>query len=221
MEPSNTSATSAASTTSDERVFTDEALGWELFWEKNKNLIVLAAIAVIVVVLAGLGYWAYLGSARSAAASALASAASPEELRAVVENFRGSDPAAVASILLAAKLRENGDMKASTEAFESLPGDSQLFSLARLGVAQNAAAEGNMEAALSIYRELGAGTDTFAAPLARLFEARELVDAGKWAEARSLLQSIASEFPNSVPAGLVPGQLEQISLVEPPAAASN
>lgn len=217
MEPATTPS-------SDDRIFTDESLGWELFWEKNKNLIILGVVAVIIAVLAGLGYWVYRESARAAAATALAEATNLEDLRAVAENFRGSNPAAVASILVAADLRAGGDVKASTEAFESFTmadPNSQLAPLARLGVAQNAAASGDMDAALSVYRELGAGTDPFAAPLARLFEARELVDSGKWAEARSLLQSIANEFPTSIPARLVSGQLEQISLVEPPAAATN
>ncbi|GAB4168470.1 MAG: hypothetical protein Fur0032_06770 [Terrimicrobiaceae bacterium] len=215
---------SATTPPSDERVLTDESLGMELFWEKNKNVIILGSVVLVLAVLAVLGFWAYRESSRAAAARALAEAGNLEALRAVSENFRGSNPGAVASILVAADLRTGGNIKASTEAFESFAAsepNSPLFVLARLGVAQNAAASGDMETALSVYRELGAGTDPFAAPLARLFEARELVDSGKWAEARSLLQSISSEFPSSIPARLVSGQLEQISLVEPPAAASN
>ena len=213
-----------SSTPSDDRVFTDEALGWELFWEKNKNLILLGALALVLAVVAAVAIWAYQESNRAAAASALADATNLEQLQAVAEKFPGSAPGAVAAILAAADLRQSGNLTESTAAFEGLSSSqaaSALLPLARLGVAQNAGASGNTEAALAVYRELGAGIDPFAAPLARLLEARELVSQEKWAEARSLLQSIASEFPASIPARLVPGQLEQIALVEPPTAATN
>ena len=206
---------------SDERLLTDESIGIELFWEKHKNLILLSALALLLITILALGIWVHLELRRSAAASALANATTLEQLNEVRKKFPGSPPAAVASILAAVLVRESGDLEASTQElqqFTTAHPNSPLRPIARLAIAQNALAKGDSESALAIFRELGTGTDPFITPLARLFEARELIARKEWLEARSILQSILSEFPNSISSQIARGQLEMLTLVEPPEA---
>jgi len=206
---------------SDERTLTDENLGLELFWQKHKNLIIFAAIAVVVLIIAGIATWVHHETSQAKASRALANARTLEELQNVAKQFAGTRFADVADILAAAKLRDEGRLEESNAAFQAVTTRGLSKHLAQFGLAQNSASQGKDAEAIAIYTQLAESKDAFAAPLAKLFLARELARSGEYTQARSTLQSIIANFPDSLSAQLVPAQLQQLDLVDPAALSAN
>lgn len=206
----------------DERVFTDEQFGAELFWAKNKNLILAAISAVVVAGLGVLGWVIVDHNAIQESQRALAQADGPDAWRAVSEKFAGRPAAAVAQLLLAESLRESGDAAASTSAYQTLVDrepDGPLTGLARLGLAENAAASGDYNRARDLFSAANSAGG-FAAPLALYLSGSLLADNGDSAKAKSEFDSLRAEFPDSLPARIAARKLEEIALVTPPASSA-
>jgi len=209
--------------TADERIFTDEALGAELFWQQHKAKILAAAAALVVAVLGITGWVIQRHSLNLESQQALALAASPEAWRAVVEKFGGTPAAGSAQILLAGALRETGGPAASSQAYQEFLdgfGDHPLVGVARLGIAQNTLASGDEKRGIEQLRALAAGGDSFTAPLALFLEGSVLLDSGNLSAARTAFQNLASQYPRSLPAQAAGSYLQQIAIVEPPPAES-
>ncbi|MEX1119242.1 MAG: tetratricopeptide repeat protein [Terrimicrobiaceae bacterium] len=203
----------------DERIYTDESFGVELFWEKNKTAILLGIAAIIALALA-VGIWVYRQHAvAEASQAAFAVAAGPDAWRELIAKYPASQPAAAARLMLAESLRESGDLKGSTEAYQEfvrdVPQTHPLHGLALLGLAQNASASGDQAGSLEKLKEADASSSTIAAELARLLEGRQLSEAGQHKEARAVYESIPTEFPNSLAARIALSQLEQIAIIDP------
>lgn len=202
----------------DERAFTEELFGAELFWARNKTTILAASVAVVVA-LAAAGLWIARDiSQKREAERVFALADGPDGWEEVVRRFPQTPPAEAAALLLAASLRKEGDLAGSSRAYEEFLKNSEkspLSGLARLGIAQNALAGGEQEQALEEFRLTAATGDPFAAPMALFLEARALVSANQFAEARKALDSLTTQFPDSLPARFAPSQIQQLDLVEP------
>ncbi len=203
----------------DERIYTDESFGIELFWEKNKTAILLGVAAVIALALA-VAIWFYRQhTIAEEAQNAFAVANTPDAWRDVITKFPHSMPAASSRLLLAESLRESGELKGSTEAYSEflaeVPKTNPLHGLALLGLAQNASAGGSMDESLQYLKEAAASSSSYAAELALLLEGRQLAEAGKYAEARAIYESIPTEFPNSLAARIALSQIEQIAIIDP------
>jgi tetratricopeptide (TPR) repeat protein len=203
----------------DDRIFTDESFGIELFWEKNKTAILLAVAAVIALALA-VSVWAYRQHTLAGEAQkAFALADNPDAWREVISKFPHSLPAASSRLMIAESLRQSGDLKASTEAYSDfladVPKTNPLHGLALLGLAQNASASGNMTGAIEHLKEAAAYSSTYAGELALLLEGRQLAEAGKYQEARAVYESILAEFPNSLAARIALSQVQQIAVIAP------
>lgn len=209
----------------DDRIFTEESFGIELFWEKNKTAILLAVAAIIALVLA-VSIWAYrqhIVAEESQKAFALAN--NPDAWREVIAKFPNTIPAASSQLMIAESLRQSGDLKGSTEAYSeflaSAPKTNPLLGLALIGLAQNASASGNMTESLEKLKEAAASSSTYAAELALLLEGRQLAESGKYQEARAIYESIPTEFPNSLAARIAVSQIEQIAIIDPGSAKRN
>ena len=199
----------------DERVYTEESLGIEIFWDKHKRKILWIIAVCFLAAIAAVVATAVYEKQQNAMQVELASATTQEQLLAVANKYAGTEIAAVARLLVASELRTAGDTAAVDAAFSEITKPAMPATLARLGVAQNAAAAGKADEAILIYREVALAGDNFTAPLARFFEGTETLAQGKHAEARTIFQSILTDFPKSVAARVVPQQLEKIALVEP------
>ncbi|HET7239126.1 MAG TPA: tetratricopeptide repeat protein, partial [Terrimicrobiaceae bacterium] len=89
---------------------------------------------------------------------------------------------------------------------------SPLSGGARLGIAENLAAQGKAEEALAALRQVSeTDSGSYVAPFAALLEGRMLVRAGKYEEARKVFSSLVSSYPESPAAGAAGAQLDAIA----------
>jgi tetratricopeptide (TPR) repeat protein len=201
----------------EDRVFTDESFATELFWEKNRQTILVAA-GVIVIVGLGVLWWAInLHNTKLAAQAFFAQAKTPDAWREVITKYPGSMPAADASFLLAEALRKEGKTDESTALYQKFLTEfpeHPLVGGARLGIAENYAAAGKTtEALTSLKAAQSAGG--YAAPFATLLEGRLLLREGKLEEAKAVFSRIVSTYNNSPLARLAFAQVEEIEPVLP------
>ena len=204
----------------DDRVYDIGSLEAELFWEKNRPII-LAGVGIALVVAAALAIWFIRAqSQRQAAAALFAQAKDPVAWREVIDRYPGSAPAGNAYFLLADSLRREGKLEESSgqyEKFLSAFPKSSLVGGARLGLAENLAVAGKTDealAALRSLREKDAGS--YAAPFAALLEGRILMRSGKFEEARKVFSNLVSSYPHSPAARTAGAQLDAIVPFLPP-----
>ncbi len=176
------------------------------FFEEYKRQILLGALA-LAVILGVYAIWQITSfNTREAAANAYAQARTAEEFSEVASKFPGQPVAASALIQLSALLREDGKIAESDAALERVLNDHPnhpLVSAAMLGLAANREAAGDLDAAIDLYRQIPAKySGSFAAPVARLNEARLLLLKEDASAAKTVYEDVATSFPNT-PAAMV------------------
>jgi TolA-binding protein len=204
----------------DDRVYDIGSFEAELFWEKNRSII-LACVGIVLVLAVALAIWFIRGySQRQAAAALFAQAKDAAGWREVIERYPGSASAADAYFLLADSLRQESKLEESSVRYEkflaAFPKNS-LVGGARLGIAENLAVAGKTNealAALRSVREKDAGS--YAAPFAALLEGRILMRNGKFDEARKVFSNLVSSYPRSPAARTAGAQLDAIVPFLPP-----
>jgi predicted negative regulator of RcsB-dependent stress response len=172
-----------------------------LFWDQYRSTILIVG-ALVLLGLAGFGFYEYNVTQKAAAASsALAEAASADDYRAVMTNYAGAPAAGNAAILLAGKLRDD---KKYDEALDTLRTfldkypNHPLADAADLSIAETLEEQGKTDDALTQYQEVAAKyPDSFTAPIATIDQANILQGQGKINDARRLYQSFSTQFPNS------------------------
>jgi TolA-binding protein len=198
----------------DDRVYDVGSFEAELFWQKNR-FIILVGGAMLLVTVAAVAVWLFSAhSARRAAESLFAVANDPDAWRKVIAKYPDSMPAADAYLLLADSLREQGKLEESSaqyEKFLTVFAKHPLVGGARLGLAENLAVAGKTDDALAALREAKQkNSGSYAAPFAALLEGRMLIRMGKFEEARKVFSNVVSTYPQS-PAGRAAGaQLDAI-----------
>lgn len=203
-------------------VLEDSSLEWDLFWEKNKSLI-LAIVAAIVIGGVGAAAWfAYSSSQNAAAQTLLAEANGVSDLQAVVDKFPKTMPAADALMRIAAAEREAGNMEKSTAAFRDFLNQFPKHPLAGgalLGVAMNQDAAGDFQSAMATCQQVVTQfPQSYAAPFAAYTEAEILLRGFQIEEARRGFNMVVTQFPASPAARMAAGQLSRLG-GEAPAAA--
>ena len=132
----------------DDRVYDIGGFEAELFWEKNRSII-LVCLGIALVLAAAIAVWFIRAhSQRQAAAALFAEAKDPAAWRAVIEKYPGSAPTANAYLLLADSLRREGKLEESSEQYEKFLAafpKSSLLGGARLGLAENMAVAGKTD----------------------------------------------------------------------------
>jgi len=204
----------------DDRVYDIGSFEAELFWEKNRSIILVFG-AVILAAAAAVAIWLFSAhSARRAAEALFAEANDPAAWREVIAKYPDSVPAANAYFLLADSLREQGKLEESSalyQKFLTVFSTNPLIGGARLGLAENLAAAGKTDEALLALREVQEkNSGSYAAPFAALLEGRIFIRTGMFDEARKVLSNLVSTYPRS-PAGRAAGaQLDAIAPFLPP-----
>jgi TolA-binding protein len=206
----------------DDRVYDIGSFEAELFWEKNRSII-LVCVGIALAVAAALAFWYFrTQSQKQAAASLFAQANDPVAWREVIRKYPASASAANAHLLLADSLRREGKLGESSAEYEKFLAafpKSSLVGGARLGLAENLAVAGKTEealAALQALKQKDAGS--YAAPFAALLEGRILARSGKFEEARKVFSSLVSTYPHSPAARAAGAQLDAIVPFLPPSA---
>lgn len=215
MNKSESSGAAAA----DERQFTTELFGVELFWEKNKTLIICGVIVVLLLAAGTAGWFAYQSTREAKAREAFAAAGDLAAWQKVAAEFSGSVVAGNALLMAGGAQRDAGDWKASNAEFEAVLAKRPpypLVGVAELALAGNALAKGQKQEASDLLSRTAQG-DGFAAAMALFLSAGELSAARDFVGARDLLNELITRFPDSLPAQIAPSQLAEIELVAAPA----
>lgn len=204
----------------DDRVYDVGSFEAELFWEKNRSVI-LICIGVVLAVAAAVVVWLFSAhNARQAAESLLAGANNPVAWRELIAKYPDSVPAGNAYFLLADSMREQGNLEESSALYQKFLAvfpESPLIGGARLGLAENLAVAGKTDEAIAALREVQEKeSSSYAAPFAALLEGRILIRSGRFEEARKVFSNLVSTYPRS-PAGRAAGaQLDAIVPFLPP-----
>ena len=104
----------------DDRVYDIRGFEAELFWEKNRSII-LVCLGIALVLAAAIAVWFIRAhSQRQAAAALFAEAKDPAAWRAVIEKYPGSAPTANAYLLLAENMAVAGKTDEALAALQSL-----------------------------------------------------------------------------------------------------
>ena len=207
----------ASSDSADERVFTDEALGFELFWQKHKLAILWSLAGVLLAALLAIGWLIHHHSRRLASEAALMAASSIEEFRKVANDFSGYPAGRTAQVLLAVALAKAGDRQAAMSEYQIFLdkyATSPLAGPARLALATIALADGQQKRGMGELNAAAESSDPFTAQMGLFFKGRELIASGDFAAARNALQLLSATYGSS-PAGRISrGLFQQIAAVE-------
>jgi len=202
----------------DERTFTEENFGAELFWEQHKALILGGIATVLIAALGIVFFFVSNHNTKLEGAAALAAATTSAELKEVADKFSGTPAASSAQLLIARDLRQEGSYETSTTLYQSLSSEP-FAAIAQLGPASNALAENNPKEAEALLSALELSGSQDAAPTALLLLATQELASGQLESAKAHLESITTEYPQSIPALVAPGRLQQIAKVLPEPAA--
>jgi TolA-binding protein len=193
----------------------DPALKWELFWERNKSVIISVFALIAFGTVAAVAWMINTKLNNEAAQALLAEAKGEEGFQAVFQKYPKSPSAADALLLLAADRREAGKLEESTAAFrlflDKFPAN-QLAGGALLGIGQNQDAAGDADAAMATYQQvISQYPASYAAPFAAYSEAEILLRTLKLEEARRSYNMVVSQFPQSPLARMAASQLARIN----------
>src|SRR5437773_1122322 len=150
----------------------DAAFETIVFWERFKNEIVAALIIVVLAVIGFTGYRFYSDRQAAAASALLASAKSPQDYQQVIDRYPKTPAGADAYLLLAEA--ERGEKRfveanATLQAFITKNPNHEFVSTARMAMAANLESMGKSDEALSMYQQIASTyPNSFNAPLALL-----------------------------------------------------
>ncbi len=190
----------------------------DIFWQDNWRKFVWGLVLlVLAILLAGAWFW-YAGHVRSSAEALYSEASGPDGWNAVIAQFPGSIPAGNARMRLASALRAEGNLggaAAELDRFIAQQPDHPLIGAAWLTLAELRQIQGDTSGALEAYRTASAAQkDSFAAPMALLGEAKLLVGQGKEGEARAILESIGTLYPETPAAMVATAELSRLAKPE-------
>ncbi|MBE2203147.1 MAG: tetratricopeptide repeat protein [Chthoniobacterales bacterium] len=199
----------------DDSVVESDELDVLLFWHTHKKNILLGAFAVLVIGGGSLAWFVQSTLTSQAAVTALANASEVPALEAVISNYGGTMPGADALLLVAAARQKEGKYEESTAAFQSFLKSHPTHPLAGgalLGVGQNQDAAGKAAEAMATYQQVVEKyPKSYAAPFAGYAHAEILLRDFKRDEAKVVLNSLISQFPDSTVTRLAAAQLARIA----------
>ena len=183
----------------------DAALETRVFWERFKTEIT-AALIIVVLAIVGFGAYRFYSDRRAAAASALlASAKSADAYQQVIADYPNTPAAADAYLLLAeAQRKEKKFTEANTtlQVFIDKNPNHELVSTAKMAMAANLESMGKNDEALSMYQQIASTyPNSFNAPLALLSQVYLLKSRNQTEEARRVCETILTRHRESFWAG--------------------
>lgn len=196
-------------------VLEDSAFDNELFWEQNKSRFFTAAAVLLLLVVAGIGWYIKTNQANIHAQKLLAESTGIEDFQAIIAKYPASMPAADAHMRIASALREAGKWEESTTAFRAFLKNfpqHELAGGALLGIGQNQDAAGDTKSAISTYQQVVTQyPQSYAAPYAAYSEAEIYLRTFQREEARRSYNMIGSQFPQSPVARMAASQLSRLA----------
>lgn len=197
------------------------------FWEEHKTKIIGAVVLVLVLAFAFIAWKGIEEKKRSEAMTAFANASQPEQWRAVMDQFPGTPAAQNSGLLLAAALRDQGDLPASDLVYNELLSAKKTFALqsaAALGLAQNQilrSSGGNIDEAVSSLQSVATGyPGEYTAAYALYTEGDLLLSAGREEDAIRIFRNLLTDYPASLPGRMASMQLQNLAPAAEPAAAT-
>jgi TolA-binding protein len=183
----------------------DAALETRVFWERFKTEII-AALIIVVLAIVGFGAYRFYSDRRAASASALlAGAKSADVYQQVIADYPNTPAAADAYILLAeAQRKEKKFTEANTtlQVFIDKNPNHELVSTAKMAMAANLESMGKNDEALSIYQQIASiYPNSFNAPVALLSQVYLLKSKNQTEEARRVCETILTRYRESFWAG--------------------
>ena len=183
----------------------DAALETRVFWERFKTEII-AALIIVVLAIVGFGAYRFYSDRRAASASAsLAGAKSADGYQQVIADYPNTPAAADAYILLAeAQRKEKKFTEANTtlQVFIDKNPNHELVSTAKMAMAANLESMGKNDEALSIYQQIASiYPNSFNAPVALLSQVYLLKSKNQTEEARRVCETILTRYRESFWAG--------------------
>jgi tol-pal system protein YbgF len=192
-----------------------------LFWDQNRALIV---VAILVLIVGGVGYGVYeynRSATMAAAEAALADASNEDDYNQLIAKYPGTVAAGDASLLLAGKLRaakRYDDAIQVLNTFMDKYPKHPLLAAGDLGIAETLDAQGKQDDAISRYEEVAAKyPDSYVAPIALLAQASILRHEGKSEEAHRIYENFVTQFPDSV---FAQEAMAEMRMIRQPAAAA-
>ena len=203
----------------DDAVVERDEIDAALFWHTHKKNILLGILAVLVIVGGSLGWYVSSTMTANNSVTALAVASDVPQFEAVVKNYGGTMPAADAMLLVAAANQKAGKLDESTAAFQNFLKSFPTHPLAGgalLGIGQNQDAAGNSKEAAATYQQVVEKyPKSYAAPFAGYAQAEILLRDFRRDEAKVVLDSLVSQFPDSVIARMAAAQLTRLGTRNP------
>jgi TolA-binding protein len=183
----------------------DAALETRVFWERFKTEII-AALIIVVLAIVGFGAYRFYSDRGAASASALlAGAKSADAYKQVIADYPNTPAAADAYILLAeAQRKEKKFTEANTtlQVFIDKNPNHELVSTAKMAMAANLESMGKNDEALSMYQQIASiYPNSFNAPLALLSQVYLLKSKNQTEEARRVCETILTRYRESFWAG--------------------
>ncbi|MEI8292893.1 MAG: tetratricopeptide repeat protein [bacterium] len=192
----------------------DSQIEWDLFWERNKSLILFVTGAVLVGSVCLAIWFVFSTSQNVAAQKLLAESSSIEALQIVVDKFPKSRCAADALMQIASLERDAGNLEKSTAAFREFLNrfpKHELAGGALLGIAMNQDASGDEKSAMTTCQQVVTQYPaSYAAPFAAYTEGEILLRGLQIDDARSRFNMVVTQFPSSPAARMSASQLSRL-----------
>jgi predicted negative regulator of RcsB-dependent stress response len=189
----------------------------DVFWEENKGKIIGAILAVLLLAFGGIGIAAWQREQNASARAAFAQASTVEAWRDLLTRYGGTPIGNNSGLLLAAALREQGDLTASSAVYQELlegRGTFALQSAAALGLAQNDILSETSPTASTTEALQAVATrfpDGYATPYALYTEGDLLLRQGQSEQAQQVFRNLLTDYPDSVPGQLASMQLQRLA----------
>src|SRR5256886_9566906 len=150
----------------------DVALETRVFWERFKKEITAALIIVLLAVIGFTGYRFYSDRRAASASASLASAKTAQEYQQVITRYPNTPASADAYLLLGEAQRGEkrfAEANATLQVFITKNPNHEFVSTARMAMAANLESMGKSDEALSMYQQIASTyPNSFTAPLALL-----------------------------------------------------
>jgi len=198
----------------DDAVIEHDGIDAALFWHTHKTNILLGILAVLAIGGGSLAWYVNSTMTAKNSVAALAVANNVSQFEAVIKNYGGTMPAADAILLVAVANQKAGKLDESTAAFQNFLKSFPTHPLAGgalLGIGQNQDAAGNSKDAMATYQQVVEKyPKSYAAPFAGYAQAEILLRDFRRDEAKVVLDSLVSQFPDSMIARLAAAQLSRL-----------
>ena len=198
----------------DDAVIEHDGIDAALFWHTHKTNILLGILAVLAIGGGSLAWYVNFTMTAKNSVAALAVANDVPQFEAVIKNYGGTMPAADAILLVAAANQKAGKLDESTAAFQNFLKFFPAHPLAGgalLGIGQNQDAAGNSKDAVATYQQLVEKyPKSYAAPFASYAQAEILLRDFRRDEAKVVLDSLVSQFPDSTIARMAAAQSSRL-----------